>query len=227
MGLKRAITFLIFFLVIKNLTAQRLDVHLAVGALASNLLHDLKSQSNMISHESKIGYRINVVGQIDINKKFKAGASIGYIRLGDSRLANAGYSQNNTEIFGNYQPWSTVKYDDIVKLNYYTISIIASHQLNNKFDVGINLNGLLLASNSIKRKIYVSNFEANYAEIIWYNNEIADVKKINLSPEFFLNMNTGKKTNICLSFLHSITSVFKNSNVYHQSLILTFGYKLK
>jgi hypothetical protein len=180
----------------------------------------------MISHESKAGYRINLSGQIGITKKFKTGLSVGYTRLGDSRLINAGYAQNNTEIFGHYYPWSVIKYNDIVKLNYYTISLIALYQLNSKFEFGVNLNNLVLCNNKLKRKIYVSNYGATYAEIIWYTNNIPGVKKFNFAPEIFIDMNTGKKTNVQLSFLHSATSVFDDRKVYHQALILTFTYKI-
>ena len=209
----------------KGSISQNIHANISFSGLGSNLQHALKSQPDMIYHSSKLGYSVKLSGLIQIGKKFKSGMSVGYFRLGDSRLRNAGYSQNNTDIFGVYYPWSVVKYRDIVSLNYYSISIIGLYQIKSKVCVRIDLNNLILANNQIKRKVYVSNFEADYAEEIWYTNTISNIKKLVIAPEIFVNFNLSKHTDFEISLLKSITSVFQDRNIYHQALKLSYIYK--
>lgn len=225
MAVIRLLIFLLFFFINKNTFSQRLDVSLAVGGLLSNMKNDM-GQGNIINHQNKRGYNIKIVGVIQVNKRFNAGLSVGYIKLGDSRLINAGYSQNNTEIFGTYQPWSIVKYKDYVKLNYYSVSLTGSYNINDKIELGINFNNLFISSNKLKRNVFVSNFEATYAETIWYKNKTSGVKKYNFAPEVFINLRAGKKTIVQISYLNSLISVFENRKIYHQSLILGLAYKI-
>lgn len=114
-----------------------------------------------------MSYTLKFNASKKLSSIFSTELSFGYIRLGNIEVKNGGYVKDNPNFAGSYPDWSVMRFKDYLRLNYYSTTLEGSVSVLAKTKVGVFLSCFFYDKATSKRKVYITDVAAEYAEIIW------------------------------------------------------------
>ena len=220
------ITFLIFSSS-AHVYSQESSFGLSFGSVSSKMISPENGNSNLISNKYKTSFLLGIEREKQFTSRLSYIIGGSYLRAGGIQLLDEGFAKDNIEFVNLAPPFSVVRNNKIVRLNYLSLSIGTRFKLDDNFSLGACINNLFLVDENYKLEYYVSNTSSKNVLTIWKNRlQNEERNKYSLSPEVSLRYKLADNLLLKTSFQQSVISSDKKRKEFLRIFVLSANYLL-
>ena len=227
MDLKFIIITILIFSITAQAYSQESSISLSFGSVTSKMISLENGNSNLISNKYKTSFLLGVQREKQISARLSYIIGGSYVRAGGIQLLDEGYAKDNIEFVNLAPPFSVVRNNKSIRLNYISISLGSSYKINENISFGLSLKNLFLVDENYKLEYYVSNTSSKNVLTIWKNRlQNEERNKYSLSPEVSLRYKLADNLLLKTSFQQSVISSDKKRKEFLRIFVLSANYLL-